>query len=59
MTDANDRELVIRPREVIHPDVEIACLRQAVDGEAEDLELRCRRRELGRVDLPLRLEQFG
>ena len=52
------RQLIIRQREVIHADVDIAGFGQAPNGQLEKLELALRRRHVFRADQPLGLEQL-
>jgi hypothetical protein len=53
-----DHEFVLRQGEVVHADVDVAGVRQLLDGEAEQREPCLGRRQVGGIQLPLCLEHL-
>ena len=54
-----DGEFVVGPGEVIHPDMQVTCTRQALDRAFEDREFGVPRWQFGFADAFLWLEQVG
>src|SRR6185369_9700207 len=50
------REIITGAREVVHADIAITSGSEFLDAETKQLQARCRIRQVGRNDLPLRLE---
>ena len=54
-----DRERIFRQREMIHPDIDVACGDEFLRGKPEQLQLHLRRGDLFANDLLLCLEADG